>query len=81
MIVIPTWLLFVLVFSIVVLFIFNQDLSTKINRIKFDQIQIGIIINKSFTDITNDMDDLNKGLDTIDLKYDQIKNRLSKTNN
>lgn len=81
MIVIPTWLLFVLVFSIVVLFIFNQDLSTKINRIKFDQIQIGIIINKSFTDITNDMDDLNKGLDTIDLKYDEIKNRLSKTNN
>lgn len=81
MIVIPTWLLFVLIFSIVVLFVFNQDLSTKINRIKFDQIQIGIIINKSFTDITNDMDDLNKGLDTIDLKYDEIKNRLSKTNN
>ena len=81
MIVIPTWLLFVLVFSIVVLFVFNQDLSTKINRIKFDQIQIGIIINKSFTDITNDMDDLNKGLDTIDLTYDEIKNRLSKTNN
>lgn len=81
MIVIPTWLLFVLIFSIVVLFVFNQDLSTKINRIKFDQIQIGIIINKSFTDITNDMDDLNKGLDTIDLKYDEIKNRLYKTNN
>ena len=51
------------------------------NRIKFDQIQIGIIINKSFSDITQDMDNLNKGMDNIDLKYDQIKNRLSKTNN
>ena len=81
MIVIPTWLLFVLVFSIVVLFVFNQDLTIKMNRIKFDQIQIGIIINKSFSDITQDMDNLNKGMDNIDLKYDQIKNRLSKTNN
>ena len=81
MIAIPTWLLFVLVFSIVILFVFNQDLTIKMNRIKFDQIQIGIIINKSFTDITQDMDNLNKGMDNIDLKYDQIKNRLSKTNN
>jgi len=81
MIAIPTWLLFVLVFSIVVLFVFNQDLTIKMNRIKFDQIQIGIIINKSFSDITQDMDNLNKGMDNIDLKYDQIKNRLSKTNN
>jgi len=80
MIEIPTWLLFVLVFSIVILFVFNQDLTIKMNRIKFDQIQIGIIINKSFTDITQDMDNLNKGLDNIDLKYDEIKNKLSKIN-
>ena len=81
MIEIPTWLLFVLVFSIVILFVYNQDLSIKINRIQFDQLQIGIIINKSFTDITQDMDNLNKGLDNIDLKYDEIKNKLSKINN
>jgi len=81
MIEIPTWLLFVLVFSIVILFVFNQDLTIKMNRIKFDQIQIGIIINKSFTDITQDMDNLNKGMDNIDLKYDEIKNKLSKINN
>ena len=80
MIEIPTWLLFVLVFSIVVLFIFNEDLSKKMNRIKFDQIQIGFIINKSFHDITSDMDNLNKGIDNMDLKYEQIKNRLSKIN-
>lgn len=80
MIEIPTWLLFVLVFSIVILFVYNQDLSIKINRIQFDQLQIGIIINKSFTDITQDMDNLNKGLDNIDLKYDEIKNKLSKIN-
>jgi hypothetical protein len=80
MIEIPTWLLFVLVFSIVILFVYNQDLSVKINRIQFDQLQIGIIINKSFTDITQDMDNLNKGLDNIDLKYDEIKNKLSKIN-
>ena len=81
MIEIPTWLLFVLVFSIVILFVYNQDLSVKINRIQFDQLQIGIIINKSFTDITQDMDNLNKGLDNIDLKYDEIKNKLCKINN
>jgi len=80
MIEIPTWLLFVLVFSIVILFVFNQDLDVKMNRIKFDQIQIGFIINKSFDDITSDMDDLNKGIDNMDLKYEQIKNRLSKIN-
>ena len=80
MIVIPTWLLFVLVFSIVVLFIFNEDLSKKMNRIKFDQIQIGIVVNQSFQDSTSDMDDLNKGMDNVDLKYEQIKNRLSKIN-
>ena len=80
MIEIPTWLLFVLVFSIVILFVYNQDLSVKINRIQFDQLQIGIIINKSFTDITQDMDNLNKGLDNIDLKYNEIKNKLSKIN-
>jgi len=80
MIEIPTWLLFVLVFSIVILFVFNQDLDVKMNRIKFDQIQIGFIINKSFHDITSDMDNLNKGIDNMDLKYEQIKNRLSKIN-
>jgi hypothetical protein len=80
MIVIPTWLLFVLVFSIVVLFVFNEDLSKKMNRIKFDQIQIGIVVNQSFQDITSDMDDLNKGMDNMDLKYEQVKNRLSKIN-
>ena len=80
MIVIPIWLLFVLVFSIVVLFIFNEDLSKKMNRIKFDQIQIGIVVNQSFQDITSDMDDLNKGMDNMDLKYEQVKNRLSKIN-
>ena len=81
MIAIPTWLLFVLVFSIVVLFVFNQDLTIKMNRIKFDQIQIGIIVNESFKNITADMDDLNKGIDNVDLKYEQIKNRLSKISN
>jgi|TARA_R110000751_G_C13406768_1_gene438433 hypothetical protein len=80
MIEIPTWLLFVLVFSIVILFVFNQDLDVKMNRIKFDQVQIGFIINKSFHDITSDMDNLNKGIDNMDLKYEQIKNRLSKIN-
>jgi ABC-type sulfate transport system permease component len=80
MIEIPTWLLFVLVFSIVILFVFNQDLTIKMNRIKFDQIQIGIIVNKSFMDITQDMNNLNKGMDNIDLKYDEIKNKLSKIN-
>ena len=52
MIEIPTWLLFVLVFSIVILFVFNQDLTIKMNRIKFDQIQIGIIINKCIAVLT-----------------------------
>tara|TARA_R110000787_G_scaffold213304_1_gene322857 strand:- start:738 stop:986 length:249 start_codon:yes stop_codon:yes gene_type:complete len=80
MIEIPTWLLFVLIFSIVILFVFIEDLSKKINRIKFDQIQIGVIVNKSFDDITSDMDDLNKGIDNMDLKYEQIKNKLSKIN-
>ena len=79
MIAIPTWLLFVLVFSIVVLFVFNQDLTIKMNRIKFDQIQIGIIINKSFSDITQDMDNLNRELDKMDLKYEKIKETISKT--
>ena len=51
------------------------------NRIKFDQIQIGIIVNESFKNITADMDDLNKGIDNVDLKYEQIKNRLSKISN
>tara|TARA_R110000851_G_scaffold306238_1_gene464471 strand:- start:783 stop:1031 length:249 start_codon:yes stop_codon:yes gene_type:complete len=80
MIEIPTWLLFVLIFSIVILFVFIEDLSKKINRIKFDQIQIGVIVNKSFDDITSDMDDLNKGIDNMDLKYEQIKSKLSKIN-
>lgn len=80
MIEIPTWLLFVLVFSIVVLFIFNKDLTKKINRVQFDQIQIGIIVNESFRNITADMDDLNKGIDHVDLKYEEIKNKLSKIN-
>ncbi len=77
MIAIPTWLLFVLVFSIVVLFVFYQDLNIKMNRIKFDQIQIGIIINKSFQDITEDIDHLNKGIDQIDLKYDKIASKIN----
>jgi len=76
MIAIPTWLLFVLVFSIVILFVFNQDLSVKINRMQFDQIQIGIIINKSFQAITEDMDLLHKGIDQIDLKYDKISSKI-----
>ena len=80
MIVIPTWLLFALVFSIVILFVLYEDLSKRMNRIKFDQIQIGIVVNKSFQDITSDMDDLNKGIDNVDLKYEQIKDRLSKIN-
>jgi hypothetical protein len=78
MIEIPTWLLFVLVFSIVVLFILNQELNKRINRIQFDQIQIGIILNKSFADITQDIDSLNEGIDKIDGKYEQI---LFKINN
>jgi len=80
MIEIPIWLLFVLVFSIVVLFVFYEDLSKRMNRIKFDQIQIGIVVNKSFQNISDDMDDLCKGIDNVDLKYEQIKDRLSKIN-
>ena len=76
MIAIPTWLLFVLVFSIVILFVFNQDLSVKINRMQFDQIQIGIIINKSFQAITEDIDLLHKSIDQIDLKYDKIASKI-----
>jgi len=77
MIEIPTWLLFVLVFSIVILFVFNQDLTIKMNRIKFDQIQIGIILNKSFEDITNDVDNLNKGIDQMDQKYEKIMSKIN----
>lgn len=76
MIEIPTWLLFVLVFSIIVLFVFIQDLNIKANRLKFDQIQIGIILNKSFEDITNDVNNLNKGMDLIDQKYEKIISKI-----
>ena len=79
MIEIPTWLLFVLVTAIVILFVFNQELNTKILRIQFDQLQLGIILNKSFMDITLDIDNINKGLDNIDIKYDKIKEEVSKT--
>jgi len=77
MIEIPTWLLFVLVFSIVVLFIFNQELNKRINRIQFDQIQIGVIINKGFQDIMEDIDHLNEGIDQIDIKYDKITSKIN----
>lgn len=77
MIEIPIWLLFVLVFSIVVLFFFNQHLDKRINRIQFDQIQIGMIINKGFNDITQDVDHLNKGIDQMDAKYDQILSKIN----
>jgi len=80
MIVIPTWLLFVLIFSIVILFVFYEDLSKRINRTQFEQLQIGMIVNKSFIDITNDMELVNKGLDQMNEDYDKIKNRLSKIN-
>jgi hypothetical protein len=80
MIEIPTWLLFVLVAAIVILFVFNQELNRRILRIQFDQIQLGIILNKSFSDITSDMDNINKGLDEIDLKYEKIEKELSKAN-
>tara|TARA_B110001452_G_scaffold232921_1_gene210461 strand:+ start:53 stop:301 length:249 start_codon:yes stop_codon:yes gene_type:complete len=79
MIEIPTWLLFVLVTAIVILFVFNQELNRKILRIQFDQLQLGIILNKSFMDITLDIDNINKGLDNIDIKYDKIKEEVSKT--
>ena len=79
MIEIPTWLLFVLVTAIVILFVFNQELNRKILRIQFDQLQLGIILNKSFMDITFDIDNINKGLDNIDIKYDKIKEEVSKT--
>lgn len=77
MIEIPIWLLFVLVFSIVVLFFFNQHLDKRVNRIQFDQIQIGMIINKGFQDITEDVDHLNKGIDQVDAKYDQILSKIN----
>tara|TARA_R100001443_G_scaffold16136_2_gene25995 strand:+ start:1042 stop:1281 length:240 start_codon:yes stop_codon:yes gene_type:complete len=77
MIEIPTWLLFVLVFSIIVLFVFIQDLNIKANRLKFDQIQIGIILNKSFEDITNDVNNLNKGIDQMDQKYEKIMSKIN----
>ena len=77
MIEIPTWLLFVLVFSIIVLFVFYQDLNVKANRLKFDQIQIGIILNKSFQDITNDVNNLNKGIDQMDQKYEKIMSKIN----
>tara|TARA_R110000796_G_scaffold153589_1_gene270181 strand:- start:495 stop:743 length:249 start_codon:yes stop_codon:yes gene_type:complete len=79
MIEIPTWLLFVLVTAIVILFVFNQELNRKVLRIQFDQLQLGIILNKSFMDITFDIDNINKGLDNIDIKYDKIKEEVSKT--
>lgn len=77
MIAIPTWLLFVLVFSIVVLLFFNRHLDKRINRIAFDQIQIGVIINKSFQAVEQDIDHLNKGIDQIDLKYDKIASKIN----
>tara|TARA_R100001460_G_scaffold59365_1_gene99183 strand:- start:905 stop:1153 length:249 start_codon:yes stop_codon:yes gene_type:complete len=80
MIEIPTWLLFVLVAAIVILFVFNQELNKRILRIQFDQIQLGVILNKSFSDITSDMNNINRGLDEIDLKYEKIEKELSKTN-
>ena len=80
MIEIPTWLLFVLVAAIVILFIFNQELNRRILRIQFDQIQLGVILNKSFSDITSDMDSINRGLDEINLKYEKIEKELSKVN-
>lgn len=80
MIEIPTWLLFVLVAAIVILFVFNQELNRRILRIQFDQIQLGVILNKSFSDITSDMNNINRGLDEIDLKYEKIEKELSKIN-
>lgn len=63
-----------------ILFVFYEDLSKKVNRTQFDQLQIGMIVNKSFIDITNDMELVNKGLDQMNEDYDKIKNRLSKIN-
>ena len=77
MIEIPIWLLFVLVFSIVVLFFFNQHLDKRINRIQFDQIQIGLIINQGFQDIAEDIEHLNKGIDQIDGKHEQIVSKIN----
>ena len=77
MIEIPIWLLFTLVFSIVILFFFNQHLDRRISRIQFDQIQVGLIINKGFQDITNDVDHLNRGIDKMDEKYEQILSKIN----
>lgn len=63
-----------------ILFVFYEDLSKKVNRTQFEQLQIGMIVNKSFIDITNDMELVNKGLDQMNEDYDKIKNRLSKIN-
>ena len=63
-----------------ILFVFYEDLSKRINRTQFEQLQIGMIVNKSFIDITNDMELVNKGLDQMNEDYDKIKNRLSKIN-
>ena len=79
MIEIPTWLLFVLVAAIVILFALNQELNRRTLRIQFDQIQLGIILNKSFSDVTSDMDNVNRELDKMDLKYEKIKETISKT--
>jgi hypothetical protein len=81
MIAIPTWLLFVLVFSIVTLFIFNLETNYKISRVKFEQTQIGLIYSNAFENIATDVKNIDDDIENIYIKYDKIEKKLLKTNN
>tara|TARA_X000001382_G_scaffold11616_1_gene7818 strand:- start:366 stop:614 length:249 start_codon:yes stop_codon:yes gene_type:complete len=78
---IPTWLLFVLVFSIVILFIFSLETSYKISRIKFEQKQIGLICSTSFENISKDIKNIDDEIINIHIKYDKIQKSIAKTRN
>ena len=81
MITIPTWLLFVIVFSIIVLFVFNLEINYKISRMKFEQAQIGLICTTSFDNIHKDVTNINNDIENIYNEYDKIKKSTIKTSN
>ena len=81
MITIPTWLLFVLVFSIIILFIFNLETNHKVSRIKFEQTQIGLICSNAFENIARDVKNIDDDIENIYIKYDKIEKSILKTNN
>lgn len=80
MIAIPTWLLFVLVFSIIILFIFNLETNYKMSRIRYDQRQIGEIVSSSFDMISQDIKNIDDDIENIYKQYDKIEKTIKTSN-